>query len=154
RAAYQAEGMHQHRGPWRLDDALAYGLVGAMEEESFDLAFTLDAQIPTSFTIPYEFMGFDRDTPMTAIFMNAYVPPQPSALRCHAFGRALGRALERLGRRAVLIASGGLSHYPGTVHYPNPDVQTDRVLYEQMCEGNLTHLLGYDEAALDRTGNL
>ncbi|GAA5236524.1 hypothetical protein FOZ76_14035 [Verticiella sediminum] len=153
-AADVADGMHKHRGPWRLDDSMGYALVGAMEEEGFDLAFTLGAKLPTAFTIPYEFMGFDRETPMTAIFMNAYVPPQPSPVRCHAFGQALARAVQRLGRRAVLIASGGLSHYPGTAHYPRPDVDTDRVLFEQMSAGNLAHLLGYDSQTLDRTGNV
>jgi 2,3-dihydroxyphenylpropionate 1,2-dioxygenase len=153
-AAERADGMHKHRGDWALDASSAYPLVRAMDEEGFDLAFTLDAKLPTSFTIPYDFMGFGRDTPMTAIFVNAYVPPQPSPLRCHAFGQALARAVTRMGRRAVLIASGGLSHYPGTVHYPKPDVDTDRVLFEQMKTGNLAHLLAYDEDALDATGNL
>lgn len=153
-AAERADGMHQHRGDWMLDASSAYPLVRAMDEQGFDLAFTLDAKIPTSFTIPYAFMGFGRDTPMTAIFVNAYVPPQPSPLRCHAFGRALARALRSMGRRAVLIASGGLSHYPGTVHYPKPDVDTDRLLFEQMKAGNLAHLLAYDEDALDATGNV
>jgi len=59
-----------------------------------------------------------------------------------------------MGRRALLIASGGLSHYPGTVHYPHPDVATDRHLYEQMRAGNMTGLLALDAQALDRTGNL
>src|SRR3546814_15568382 len=99
-------------------------------------------------------MGFGRDTPMTAIFHNAYLPPQPSPLRCHAFGQALARAMMRMRRRAVLIASGGLSHYPGTQHYPHPDVSTDQVLYEQLSAGNLTHLLAYDAPALDQTGNV
>jgi len=153
-AAERADGMHKHRGDWALDTSSGYPLVRAMGEEGFDLAFTLDAKLPTSFTIPCEFMGFGRDTPLTAIFVNAYVPPQPSPLRCHAFGQALSRAVTRMGRRAVLIASGGLSHYPGTVHYPKPDVDTDRVLFEQMRAGNLAHLLAYDEDALDATGNL
>ncbi|HYG41347.1 MAG TPA: hypothetical protein VEA17_00350 [Bordetella sp.] len=153
-AADHADGMHKHRGDWALDAGMAYPLVQRMEEEGFDLAFTLGAKLPTAFTIPYEFMGFDREIPMTAIFLNAYVPPQPSPLRCHAFGQALARALTRMGKRAVLIASGGLSHYPGTRHYPHPDVETDRMLHEQMRAGNLTQLLGYDAATLDRTGNL
>jgi 2,3-dihydroxyphenylpropionate 1,2-dioxygenase len=152
--ADRADGMHKHRGDWALDAPMAYPLVRAMGDEGFDLAFTLDAKIPTSFTIPYQFMGFDRDTPMTAIFVNAYVPPQPSPLRCHAFGQALARAVTGMGRRAVLIASGGMSHYPGTVHYPKPDIGTDRVLFEHMKAGNLAHLLAYDEDALDSTGNL
>jgi 2,3-dihydroxyphenylpropionate 1,2-dioxygenase len=153
-AAAHADGMHKHRGNWSLDPSMGYGLVRTMEDEGFDLAYTLSAKLPTAFTIPYDFMGFGRDVPMTPIFVNAYVPPQPSALRCHAFGQALARAVARMGRRALLIASGGLSHYPGTAHYPNPDVTTDRELYKQMQSGNLTALLALDEAALDRTGNL
>ncbi|HEY0295873.1 MAG TPA: hypothetical protein VGC69_11125 [Bordetella sp.] len=153
-AAPQADGMHKHRGNWTLDAGMAYPLVQCMGEEGFDLAFTLDAKLPTAFTIPYEFMGFSRDVPLTAIFVNAYVPPQPSPLRCHAFGQALARAVARLGKRAVLIASGGLSHYPGTAHYPHPDLETDKVIFEQMSAGNLTHLLTYDSAALDKTGNV
>jgi 2,3-dihydroxyphenylpropionate 1,2-dioxygenase len=153
-AADKADGMHKHRGDWTLDPEVAYPLVEQMGEEGFDLAFTLNAKLPTAFTIPYEFMGFTRETPMTAIFLNAYVPPQPSPLRCHAFGKALDRAMARMGKRAVLIASGGLSHYPGTVHYPHPDIETDKVLFEQMSAGNLAHLLGYDAAALDKTGNV
>jgi 2,3-dihydroxyphenylpropionate 1,2-dioxygenase len=99
-------------------------------------------------------MGFTRATPMTAIFLNAYVPPQPSPLRCYAFGKALDRAMARMGKRALLIASGGLSHYPGTVHYPHPDVEADKLLFKEMSAGNLAHLLGYDAVALDRIGNL
>jgi len=153
-AADHADGVHKHRGAWTLDTSMAYPLVQAMEAESFDLAFTLSAKLPTAFTIPYTFMGFTRATPMTAIFINAYVPPQPSPLRCHAFGQALARVVQRMGRRAILIASGGLSHYPGTVHYPNPDVATDREIQQHLEQGQLSHLLTYDAPTLDRTGNV
>ncbi len=153
-AAAQADGMHKHRGMWTLDNALAYALVPEMDALGFDLAFTLGAQLQTAFTIPYEFMGYTRADPMTAIFVNAYMPPQPSPMRCHAFGQALERALCRLGRRAVLIASGGLSHYPGTRHYPHPDVATDRALFDRMRAGDLQQLLGLSERTLDDSGNL
>jgi 2,3-dihydroxyphenylpropionate 1,2-dioxygenase len=146
--------MHKHRGDWALDGELGYALVPELSSQGFDLAFTLNAKLPTAFTIPYAFMGFDRKTPMTAIFVNAYMPPQPTAQRCFAFGQALERALCRLGRRALLVASGGLSHYPGTRHYPHPDVETDRGIFERLVAGDLQHLLGFSNAAMDRTGNV
>ncbi len=149
-----ADGMHKHRGDWAVDSALGYVLVPEMGALGFDLAFTLSAKLQTAFTIPYAYMGFGRDMPMTALFVNAYVPPQPSPTRCFAFGQALERALCKLGRRAILIASGGLSHYPGTVHYPNPDVKTDEGLFARMCAGDLQHLVGINERELDRTGNI
>jgi len=73
-------------------------------------------------------MRLTRDAPMLARFVNAYVPLQPLPERCFEFGKALHRALQRLGRRAVMVASGGLSHYPGTARYadPGPDLEFDR----------------------------
>lgn len=153
-AAEAADGMHKHRGDWALDSELSYALVPEMSEQGFDLAFTLNAKLQTAFTIPYEYMGFGRDTPMTALFVNAYVPPQPGATRCFAFGRALERALCQLGRRSLLIASGGLSHYPGTRHYHHPDIETDQALFQRMEQGELKFLAGLSDRELDRTGNV
>ena len=58
------------------------------------------------------------------------------------------------GRRAIVIISGGLSHYPGTPLYPNPDLDTDRETFERIRAGNLTYLMSFDAARLDKTGNV
>src|SRR6185503_5565977 len=63
-------------------------------------------------------------------------------------------AVERIGRRAVVLASGGLSHYPGTPLYPHPDIETDQVIFERLKAGNLRYLLSLDAAALDKSGNV
>jgi 2,3-dihydroxyphenylpropionate 1,2-dioxygenase len=59
-----------------------------------------------------------------------------------------------MGRRGVVLASGGLSHYPGTPLYPHPDIETDRVIFERLAAGNLRYLLSLDAAALDKSGNV
>jgi 2,3-dihydroxyphenylpropionate 1,2-dioxygenase len=130
------------------------GGVRELLDLGFDPAFTLDAGLGTAFTIPLEFCGYPRETPFLPVFVNAYVPPQPSPERCFAFGRALALAIERVGRRAVVLASGGLSHYPGTPLYPHPDLATDEVIFERLRAGNLRYLLSLDTAALDRSGNV
>lgn len=154
--ASQAQGQEQHRGWWAMDGDAGYAVVRAMQEEGFDPAFALSAEIGTSFTIPYEFMGWNRQVPMLALFVNAYVPPQPLPERCFEFGKALHRALVRLGRRAVLVASGGLSHYPGTARYadPGPDLAFDRMVFDAATQSNLRRMLAADAAELDRTGNV
>ena len=131
-------------------------LVRALQDEGFDPAFTLDAPLGTFFTIPIEFMGWTRDTPVLPLFVNSYVPPQPSPERCFAFGQALARAMRHIGKRAVLIASGGMSHYPGTAVYaePGPDNHADRKIFENIANGNLRSLLSLDENVLDATGNI
>ncbi|CAH1690404.1 LigB domain-containing protein [Hyphomicrobiales bacterium] len=149
-----AQGMHKHKGPWSLRGDIGYDVVRGLMQEGFDPAFTLDSMVPTAFTIPYEFMGYERDAPFLPLYINSYVPPQPSAERCYAFGKAIDRVFARLGLRAVFIASGGLSHYPGTPQYPNPDVTTDKIIYGEMAKGNLRHLLSYSDEALDASGNV
>ena len=150
----RAEGSGGHSGWWPIDGAAGYALVEELLDQGFDPAFTLDAKLGTAFTIPLDFCGYPRETPFLPVFVNAYVPPQPSPDRCFAFGQALARAIDRLGRRAVVLASGGLSHYPGTPLYPHPDVATDRVIFERLAAGNLRYLLSFDRQALDRTGNV
>jgi 2,3-dihydroxyphenylpropionate 1,2-dioxygenase len=150
----RAQGMHKHRGWWKLAGEEGYAVTRALHEEGFDAAFSLDVPVQTAFTIPYEFMGYGREDAFLPIFVNSYVPPQPSGDRCLAFGAALHRATERMGLRTVVIASGGFSHYPGTPQYPHPDVETDRGLFERIKAGNLRSLLTLDDAALDRSGNV
>jgi len=151
-----AEGRDGHCGRWTVDGEAGYELLEGLQGESFDPAFTLDAPLGTFFTIPIAFMGWTPQTPVLPLFVNAYVPPQPSGLRCHALGQALARVLERNRRRAVLIASGGLSHYPGTPAYrdPGPDLETDRRIFEACSRGNLLSMLAHDDPSLDRSGNI
>ena len=150
----RAQGSGKHGGWWPIDGEAGYALVRELLDAGFDPAFTLDAALGTAFTIPLDFCGYQRETPFLPIFVNAYVPPQPAPERCFAFGRALARALERLGRRAVVLASGGLSHYPGTPLYPHPDLATDRIIFERLAAGNLLYLMSLDAAALDKSGNV
>ncbi len=154
--ADQARGQDQHSGWWSVDGDVGYAVVRELQEEGFDPAFTLSAELGTPFTIPIEFMGWRRDTPVLPIFVNAYVPPQPRPERCFEFGKALHRVLARLNRRAVLVASGGLSHYPGTARYaePGPDLEFDKMVFNAAVEGNLRRLLASNASELDRTGNV
>lgn len=150
----RAEGFNAHRGWWPIDGETGYQLVNKLLDDGFDPAFTLDARLGTAFTIPLDFCGYPRDMPSLPIFCNVYCPPQPRPDRCFAFGKALERAIEALDRRAVVIVSGGLSHYPGTPYYPNPDLNTDRTTFERLAAGNLNYIMSFDEARLDQTGNV
>ena len=125
------------------------------QRNNVDPAFTSNAKIDYAFGIPLDFTGIDT-IPILPIFVNAYVPPQPSIERCFAFGRILGDGIKALGLRAVVVCSGGLSHYPGTERYmdPGPDEEFDRHFMSMMERGELRYLLALDEKKLDETGNI
>ena len=155
-----------HRGPrasgtfagrsfsWPVDSELAMALIESLQEQGFDPAASMNCPIGYEFGIPLTFLGLPPDTPIVPIFVNSYVPPQPSPDRCYAFGQALARGMKLLGKRVVVVASGGLSHYPGTERYANPDMDTDKALLEQLRGGNLRALLQMGAHRLDRTGNV
>jgi 2,3-dihydroxyphenylpropionate 1,2-dioxygenase len=74
--------------------------------------------------------------------------------RCYGFGQAVARTVTALGLKTVILSSGGMSHFPGTDRYSNPELAWDKRLLEKLATGNLKSLIGYDEAELDNTGNI
>jgi 2,3-dihydroxyphenylpropionate 1,2-dioxygenase len=54
----------------------------------------------------------------------------------------------------VILSSGGMSHFPGTDRYSNPELTWDNQVLEKLKAGNLKSLIGYDETELDDTGNI
>jgi len=88
------------------------------------------------------------------IFVNAYLPPQPTPERCYAFGQAVARSVSVLGLKTVILASGGMSHFPGTNRYGNPELDWDSKVLEKLAAGKLKSLIGFDESELDDTGNI
>ena len=130
----------------------ATALIRFLQEDGFDPAFTSNAELDYAFGIPLTFLGVDG--PVIPLYVNAYIPPQPRMERCYAFGQAMRRGIEALGVRAVVVTSGGLSHFPGTDRYAHPDTGFDRKLMGELESGNLRWLLSLDEKRLDDTGNI
>jgi 2,3-dihydroxyphenylpropionate 1,2-dioxygenase len=131
---------------------VSLALVEHLQREGFDPAFTSTAEIDYAFGIPLTFLGVDG--PVLPLYVNAYVPPQPSMERCYGFGQALARGLAATAKRAVVVASGGMSHFPGTDRYAHPELEFDRSVLARLATGNLKSLIGYDAATLDHTGNI
>lgn len=140
------------RFDYQVSSEISFELVRELYRAGFDPAFTSSAEIDYALGIPLTHMGVD--VPILPIYVNAYLPPQPSMERCYAFGMALDAAVTRLGLKTVVTASGGMSHFPGTDRYSNPDLEFDNRVLDRMRTGNLKSLLGYSEAELDDTGNI
>src|SRR5260370_29772081 len=80
-----------------------------MYAQGFDPAFTSVATIDYALGIPLTHLAIAD--PVLPIYVNAYLPPQPSMERCSAFGQALARIVSAMGVTTVVLASGGMSHY-------------------------------------------
>jgi 2,3-dihydroxyphenylpropionate 1,2-dioxygenase len=131
---------------------IGFEIVRQMYAQGFDPAFTSVARIDYALGIPLTHL--EITDPVLPIYVNAYLPPQPSMERCWAFGQALARIVSAMGLNTVMLASGGMSHYPGTERYAAPDLDWDREALARIAAGNVKSLIGYDAAKLDAAGNI
>jgi 2,3-dihydroxyphenylpropionate 1,2-dioxygenase len=122
-------------------------------ERSFDMAYSEDAELGHAFAVPFDLVIGKRDIPVIPFFTNVYVPPLPTTQRCAAFGKALADIVKGRKERVAIIASGGMSHFPGTTKYLHPEFDFDRWLVSQFEAGNPDALLNMTNPQLDEVGN-
>src|SRR5258708_29924540 len=124
---------------WKVPSETAFELVRELYRQNFDPAFTSTAKIDYAIGIPLTHLGVED--PVLPISVNAYLPPQPTIERCYAFGEAVARIVTGLSLRTVALASGGMSHFPGTERYAEPDLVWDEAALARLAAGNPKSLL-------------
>lgn len=122
-------------------------------DHNFDIAYSEDAELGHAFSIPFEYVIGGRNIPVIPFFTNVYVPPLPTPKRCQALGKAIAEIIKGRPERVAIIASGGMSHFPGTKKYHYPEFDFDRWLVAQMEAGNASALLDMTGPQLDEVGN-
>jgi len=122
-------------------------------QHSFDIAYSEDAELGHAFAVPFEYVIGKRDIPVIPFFTNVYVPPLPTPKRCAALGKAIAEIIKGRRERVALVASGGMSHFPGTSKYLAPEFDFDRWLVAQFEAGNTDALLSMTGTQLDEVGN-
>ena len=141
-----------HRFHWPVPGDIGLELVQRLYRSGFDPAFTSTAKIDYAIGIPLTHLR--HSAAILPIFVNAYLPPQPTMARCYAFGQAIEQSLTAMGLRSVVLASGGMSHFPGTARYAEPALEWDKETLTRLENGNLKSLLGRSEMELDDKGNI
>jgi 2,3-dihydroxyphenylpropionate 1,2-dioxygenase len=122
-------------------------------EKNFDVAYSEDAELGHAFAVPFEYVIGKRDIPVIPFFTNVYVPPLPTPNRCAAYGRAIAEIVKGRKERVAIVASGGMSHFPGTTKYLSPEFDFDRWLLSQFEAGHADALLNMTGTQLDEVGN-
>ena len=95
---------------------LSFHLVQSLIDEGFDLTIFDELDVDHGFTVPLSVWTPDPgDTwpcPVIPLLVNVIRYPQPTAARCYALGKALGRAIAAFdGVRTVgILGTGGMSH--------------------------------------------
>ena len=132
---------------------LAEELLDKLVDAGFDMTYSQDAVLGHSFAAVYEWVIEGRKIPVVPIFVNTYLPPLPTPAVARRWARRSARLWRRGPERVAIIASGGMSHYPGTWKYPQPAFDFDWWAIAQMERGNLGALLDLTNEQLDEVGN-
>jgi protocatechuate 4,5-dioxygenase beta chain/2,3-dihydroxyphenylpropionate 1,2-dioxygenase len=147
-----------HFGPYAytfpVHEPLARAIVEQGIEREFDLLYTQDVPLDYAFYVPLHFTMPERAVPIVPLYVNVYLPPQPTPRRCYAWGRALRAILDARPERVALLASGGMSHYPGTDRYGSPDFDWDRAMLAALAEGRGAETARLTGDELDKAGNV
>jgi 2,3-dihydroxyphenylpropionate 1,2-dioxygenase len=136
-----------------IHEALTEDLLDKLMKAGFDLGYSQDAVLGHAFAAVYEWVIEKRPIPVVPIFVNAYLPPLPTAKRCEELGKAIGKIIASRPENVAIVASGGMSHFPGTWKYPKPDFDFDYWAISQMEKGNHQALINLTNEQLDEVGN-
>lgn len=100
-------------GPLPVDRGAAVALLAGALRDGVDLASSERMKVDHGFAQPLEVLfGRVDSVPLVPVFINSVAEPLGPVSRVRALGESLGRAAAGLGRRVLVLGSGGLSHDP------------------------------------------
>src|SRR5260370_39037782 len=109
---------------WKIPSEIGFEIVRALYRQNFDPAFTSTAKIDYAIRIPLTHLGHTEA--VLPIYVNAYLPPQPTMERCYAFGQAVARTGYAPRLQTTGLPSRRPSHFPGTHRYADPQLEMDK----------------------------
>jgi 2,3-dihydroxyphenylpropionate 1,2-dioxygenase len=102
-----------HKGPLDVPEAIAVGCAKAVLSAGVDIAISASMDVDHGTVQPLEkLFGDARARPVIPIFINSVATPLGPLHRCRTLGAAVGSYLATLGKRVLIVGSGGLSHDP------------------------------------------
>ena len=112
-AAHGVGDYGTHQGPLDVPEATAVDCAKAVLSAGVDLAVSAAMDVDHGTVQPLEkVFGTATARPVIPIFVNSVATPLGPLHRCRTLGTAVGSYLATLGKRVLVMGSGGLSHDP------------------------------------------
>jgi len=127
----------------KISEEMALAALESLLEAGFDPAISYDMQVDHAVAQPLTLLFQDpSEVPIIPVFINCAAIPLAPLARSWDLGVAFGNFLRSLGKRALILGSGGLSHDPPIPRMSNASVAQR----ERLIAGNLG-VAAEDEAA-------
>ena len=143
----------QHKFRYRNHKELGRTILKAGLEKGIDFSFGEYVELQHTQVVPLYFLLPDPTIPILPVYVNTWVDPIPTPRRCYRVGELIREVADAHRERVAILATGGLSHFPGSPRIGEIDTQFDHKLLEIMREGKGRTLANYSLEQLLQAGD-
>ena len=133
----------RHRFRYRNHKELGRAILKAAMEKGIDFSFGEYVELQHTQIVPLYFLLPEAKIPILPIYVNTWVDPVPTPRRCSQVGELIREVAERSRERVAILATGGLSHFPGSPRIGEIDTRFDHRLLELLRKGKGRSLADY-----------
>ncbi|ABK66394.1 aromatic ring-opening dioxygenase, catalytic LigB subunit [Mycobacterium avium 104] len=155
-ASILAEGGHP-AGNLDVPSAVARRLCEHLLSAGFDVAACRDIGLDHAFAQPVrDLLGDLAVKPVIPLPVNCATAPLPTGRRVAEFGAEVGRFLDGIAERVLVIGTGGLSHSPPSLEVDTYDLSDEdraRIIAEGMAAARTKIRPDWDAEVLDAMSN-
>jgi 2,3-dihydroxyphenylpropionate 1,2-dioxygenase len=143
----------RHKFHYRNHKKLGREIVRAGMEKGIDFSFGEHIELQHTQNVPLYFLLPEPRIPILPIYVNTWVAPAPTPRRCYQVGELIREVAVKSAERVAILATGGLSHFPGSSRIGEIDTQFDHKLLEVMRQGKGPSLADYSVDELLKAGD-
>jgi len=143
----------RHKFHYKNHKELGKAIVRAGMERGIDFSYGEHIELQHTQTVPLYFLLPKPTIPILPVYVNTWVDPAPSPRRCYQVGELIRAAADQSSERVAILATGGLSHFPGSPHIGEIDESFDHQLLDVMRHGRGKSLVDYSVQDLLQAGD-
>ena len=143
----------RHKFHYKNHKELGRAILRAGMEKGIDFSYGEHVELQHTQVVPLYFLLPEPKIPILPIYVNTWVDPVPTPRRCYQVGELVREVAQQRGERIAILATGGLSHFPGSPRIGEIDTKFDHRLLEIMREGNGRTLADYSLDQLLQAGD-
>lgn len=143
----------RHKFHYRNHKELGRAIVRRGIQQGIDFSYGENIELQHTQVVPLYFLLREAKIPILPIYVNTWVDPVPNPRRCYQIGELIRKVADDSNERIAILATGGLSHFPGSPRIGEIDTQFDHKLLELMRAGKQRSLVDYSVEELLQAGD-
>ena len=143
----------RHKFHYRNHKELGLAILRAGLESGIDFSFGEHIELQHTQVVPLYFLLPEAKIPILPIYVNTWADPIPTPGRCYRIGELIRKVADGWKERVAILATGGLSHFPGSPRIGQIDTEFDHQLLQIMREGKGRSLADYSVEKICQAGD-